>query len=71
MHVEKDLRSICTLGIAESQVSDKPGKFSKCLAPVRLNSKLPSYCFTDNFNTSIATSKEKAFSPFVEVTAND
>jgi len=71
VQVEKDLQSISTSGIAESKISNKLGKFSKCLAPVRLNSKLPSYCFTDNLSSTAVKSKEKAFLPFVEVTAND
>ena len=66
VQVEKDLQSICTSGIADSVISDKLVKLSKCLAPVRLNSELPCYCFTDNSKPN-----KKTFSPFIEVSVKD
>jgi len=72
VQVEKDLQSICALGIAaNSKVSDKLERLTKCLAPVRLNSKLPIYGFTDTPSTTVIKSQKKTFSPFVEVTEND
>ena len=73
VQVEEDLQAIRSLGIADPVISDKLGKLSKHLAPLRLNSKIPCYCFTDN--SSVISNTEgklgKKFSPFVEVSVND
>jgi len=57
--VEKDVQSICTSGIADSVIFDKVIKLT-----LRLNSKLPCYCFTSK-------PSKKTFSPFIEVSVKD
>jgi len=69
VQVEKDLQSIHTLGIADPVISDKLVRLNKRLTPLRLNSKIPCYCFTDNSSTINKTEGKvgKIFSPFIEV----
>ena len=66
VEVEKDIQSIRKEGMAKSRVSEKLGKFKKSLAPIKLNSGMPSYAFTDSDMNA-----GKKFSPYVEVSLND
>ena len=64
--IEKDLQSISQHGIADSKTSEKLDKCKKSLAPVKLNSSMPCYAFT---NTN-ADKTGRKISPFVEISEN-
>lgn len=69
MEVEKDLQLISKKGIAESKISKRLGKFKKSLAPIKLNSAMPCYAFTNSDRN--AKEVGNFFSPYVEVSLND
>ena len=76
VEVEKDLKSIsqevkgAVSDIIDSKVSKRIETLRKSLPPVKLNSGMPCYAFT-NISTIAEENSKKTFSPYVDVTHND